>query len=90
MVDDDSSFNILQLSVIQKMDLESTMRRKTEILTRFNELTSIAISTITLDVTSPPIISSQTFMIVSDLSSYNEILGQPWLVKIEDVTSIEY
>ncbi|KAM2959909.1 hypothetical protein FF1_029667 [Malus domestica] len=90
MVDNDISVNILQLLVIQKMGLESTIQRKTKVLIGFNGLTSIAIGIITLNVTSPPIVSSQTFMIVNDLCPYNEILDRTWLVKIEAVTSIEY
>ncbi|XP_050125694.1 uncharacterized protein LOC126602921 [Malus sylvestris] len=70
MVDNDSSINILQLSIIQKIDLENTIKRKAVVLTGFNELTSIIIGTITLDVTNLLIISSQTFMIISDPSPY--------------------
>ncbi|XP_068332926.1 uncharacterized protein [Pyrus communis] len=58
MVDNSSSVNLLQLSVIWKMGLENMIQRKTEVLTGFNELTLIAIGTITLDVTNPPIVSS--------------------------------
>ena len=90
MEDNNNSVNILQLPVIQKMGLESTIKHKAKVLTGFNELTSIVIGTITFDVTSPPIVTSQTFMIVSDPSPQNGILGRPWLVKIKAVTSIEY
>ncbi|XP_070667538.1 uncharacterized protein [Malus domestica] len=90
MVDNDSSVNILQLSVIQNMGLESTIQRKEKVLTGFNRLTLTTSGTITLKVTSPPIVSSQTFMIVSVPSPHNGILGRTWLVKIGTVTSIEY
>ncbi|XP_068307370.1 uncharacterized protein [Pyrus communis] len=90
MMDNNSLVNILQLSVIQKMSLESTIRHKAGVLTRFNGPTSTVIGTIMLDVTNHLIVSSQTFMIVGNPSPYNEILGRPWLVKIEAVTSIEY
>ncbi|XP_048438966.1 uncharacterized protein LOC125476679 [Pyrus x bretschneideri] len=90
MVDNGSSVNLLQLSVIQKMGLENTIKRKIEVLIGFNGLTSTTIGTITLDVTSPLIVSSQTFMIVSDPFSHKGILSRPWLVKIGAVTSIEY
>ncbi|CAN6543549.1 unnamed protein product [Malus baccata var. baccata] len=90
MMDNGSSINLLQLSIIQKMSLESTIQRKAEVLTGFNELTSTAIGTITLDVTSPPIVTLQTFMIVSDPSLHNGILSRPCLVKIGAMTSIEY
>ena len=90
MVDNGISVNILQLSVIQKMGIESMIKRKEEVVTGFNGLTSTAIGIIRLDVTNPPIVSSQTFMIVSDPSLHNGILGWPWLVKIGVVTSIEF
>ena len=90
MVDNGSSVIILQLSIIQKMALENTIKCKVEVLIRFNELTSIAIGTILLDVTSPPIVSSHTFMIVNDPSPHNGILSRPWLVKIGAVTLIKY
>ncbi|XP_070677713.1 uncharacterized protein [Malus domestica] len=90
MVDNGSSINLLQLLIIQKMSLESTIQRKAKVLTGFNELTSTAIGTITLDVTSPPIVTSQTFMIVSDPSLHNGILSRPCLVKIGAVTSTKY
>ncbi|XP_068336607.1 uncharacterized protein [Pyrus communis] len=72
------------------MGLENTIQRKVEFLTGFNGLTSTTIGTITLDVTSPPIVSLQTFMIASDLSHRNGILSQPWLVMIGAVILIEY
>ncbi|KAM1903719.1 hypothetical protein ACFX13_041196 [Malus domestica] len=90
MVDNGSLVNLLQLSLIQKMGLESTIQRKAKILIRFNGHTSTVIGNFTLDVTSPLIISSQTFMIVNSTSPHNEILGRPWLVKIGVVTSVEY
>ncbi|XP_068331559.1 uncharacterized protein [Pyrus communis] len=72
------------------MGLESKIKCKTKVLTGFNELTLIAISIITLDITNPPIVSSQTFMIVSNPSPHNKILARPWLVKTGAVTLIEY
>ncbi|XP_009334568.2 uncharacterized protein LOC103927377 [Pyrus x bretschneideri] len=90
MVDNGSSVNILQLSVIQKMGLERTIKHKVEVLTGFNRLTSTIIGIIMLDVANLPVVSSQTFMIVSDASPYTGILRQPCLVKIGAVTSIEH
>ncbi|XP_068328068.1 uncharacterized protein [Pyrus communis] len=66
MVDNGSSVNILQLSVIQKMSLESMIKCKSEVITVFNRLTLTVIGTIMLDITSSPIVSSQTFMIIND------------------------
>ncbi|XP_068312475.1 uncharacterized protein [Pyrus communis] len=90
MVDNSSSVDILQLSVVQKIGLENTIKRKAEVLSGFKGLTSITIDIITLDVTSPLIVSSQTFMIINDPSPHNEILSLPGLVKNGAVTSIEY
>ncbi|KAM1156455.1 hypothetical protein ACFX2B_026959 [Malus domestica] len=77
MVDNGSAVNLLQLSVIQKMGLESTIIRRAEVLTGFNGHTSTDIDHITLDVKTPPVVSKQIFTIVSDPSPYNGILGRP-------------
>ncbi|XP_070669108.1 uncharacterized protein [Malus domestica] len=90
MVDNGSAVNLLQLSVIQKMGLESTIIRRAEVLTGFNGHTSTAIGHIILDVKTPPVVSKQTFTIVSDPSPYNGILGRPWLIKLDAVTSVKY
>ena len=68
MVDNGSAVNLLQLLVIQKMGLESTIIRWAEVLIKFNGHTSTAISYITLDVKAPLVGSKQTFTIVSDPS----------------------
>ncbi|XP_050117669.1 uncharacterized protein LOC126595406 [Malus sylvestris] len=57
MVDNGSVVNLLQLSVIQKMGLESTIIRRVEVLTRFNGHTSTAIGHIILDRKTPPVVS---------------------------------
>ncbi|XP_070675778.1 uncharacterized protein [Malus domestica] len=90
MVDNGSAVNLLQLSVIQKMGLESTIMRREKVLTGFNGHTSTTIGHITLDVKTPPVVSKQTFTIVSDPSPYNGILGRPWLIKLDAVTSVKY
>ena len=61
-----------------------------EVLTGFNGHTSTAIGQITLDVKTSPVVSKQTFTIVSDPSPYNGILGRPWLIKLDAVTSVKY
>ena len=90
MVDNRSAVNLLQFSVIQKMGLESTITRQAEILTGFNGHTSTVIGQITLDVKTSPVVSKQTFTIVSDPSPYNGILGRPWLIKLDAVTLVKY
>ncbi|KAM1000327.1 hypothetical protein ACFX2A_007089 [Malus domestica] len=89
MVDNGSAVNLLQLSVIQKMGLESTIIRRAEVLTGFNGHTSTAIDHIILDVKTPLVVSKQMFIIVSDPSPYNGILGRPWLIKLDAVTSAQ-
>ena len=90
MADNGSAVNLLQLSVIQKMGLESTIMRRAEVLTGFNGHTSTTIGQITLDVKTLPVVSKQTFTIISDPSPYNGILGRPWLIKLDAVTSVKY
>ena len=72
------------------MGLESTIMRRAEVLTGFNGHTSTTIGEITLDVKTSPVVSKQTFTIVSDPSPYNGNLGRPWLIKLDAVTSVKY
>lgn len=90
IIDNENAVNLLQLLVIQKMGLENTIIRRAEVLTRFNGYTSTAIGHITLDVKTPPVVSKQTFTIVSYPSPCNGILGRPWLIKLDAVTSVKY
>ncbi|KAM2824465.1 hypothetical protein COP1_034371 [Malus domestica] len=90
MVNNGSAVNLLQLSVIQKMGLESTIIHRAKVLTGFNGYTSTAIGHITLDVKTPPVVSKQIFTIVSDPSPCNGILRRPWLIKLDAVTSVKY
>ncbi|KAM2280736.1 hypothetical protein ACFX1S_041429 [Malus domestica] len=90
MVDKGSVVNRLQLSVIQMIGLENTIIRREEVLIRFNKHTLTSIGHITLDVKTPPVVSKQTFKIVSDLYPYNGILGRLWLIKLDVVTSVKY
>ncbi|XP_020409527.1 uncharacterized protein LOC109946393 [Prunus persica] len=86
-VDEGSAANILQLSVIQQMGLEPKISKLARSLTGFNGATSITVGQIDLDVHSPPVVCSQTFMVIDEISPYNGILGRPWISKIEAITS---
>ncbi|CAL9019861.1 unnamed protein product [Prunus brigantina] len=86
-VDEGSAANILQLSVIQQMGFEPKISKLARSLTGFNGATSITVGTIDLDVHSPPVVCSQTFMVIDEVSPYNGILGRPWISKIEAITS---
>ncbi|CAL2254934.1 unnamed protein product [Prunus armeniaca] len=85
--DKSSAANILQLEVIQHIGLEAKINKSAKSLTSFNGTTTVTIGTIDLDVYSPPIINSQTFMVIDEVSPYNGILGRPWINKINAVTS---
>lgn len=74
--------------MIKGMGMESTIKHNADVLTGFNGFTLIAIGMIVLDILTPLIVSSQTFMIVMDPALHNGILGQPWLVKIRTMTFI--
>ncbi|XP_020412835.1 uncharacterized protein LOC109947307 [Prunus persica] len=86
-VDEGSAANILQLSVIQQMGLEPKISKLARSLTGFNGATSITVGLIDLDIHSPPVVCSQTFMVIDEISPYNGILGRPWISKIEAITS---
>ncbi|XP_020420343.1 uncharacterized protein LOC109949346 [Prunus persica] len=86
-VDEGSAANILQLSVIQQMGLEPKISKLARSLTGFNGATSITVGLVDLDVHSPPVVCSQTFMVIDEISPYNGILGRPWISKIEAITS---
>ncbi|KAM2510576.1 hypothetical protein EV2_035793 [Malus domestica] len=72
------------------MGLESTIIRQAEVLTRFNGYTSTTIGYITFDMKTPPVVSKQTFTIVSNPSPYNRIVERPWLINLDAVTSVKY
>ncbi|CAL8082913.1 unnamed protein product [Prunus armeniaca] len=82
-----SAANIIQLAVIQQMGLETKINKSAKSLTGFNGVTTVTLGTIDLDVYSPPIISSQMFMVIDEVSPYNGILGRPWIGKINAITS---
>ncbi|BFG19662.1 hypothetical protein CerSpe_059360 [Prunus speciosa] len=86
-VDEGSAANILQLTVIQQMGLEAKINKSSRSLTGFNGATTVTVGTVDLDVYSPPVISSQTFMVIDEVSPYNGILGRPWIGKINAITS---
>ncbi|CAL2256236.1 unnamed protein product [Prunus armeniaca] len=86
-VDEGSATNILQLAVIQQMGLETKINKSAKSLNDFNGATTITVGTIDLDVYSPLVISSQTFMVIDEVSPYNGILGRPWIAKINPITS---
>ncbi|XP_021803497.1 uncharacterized protein LOC110747663 [Prunus avium] len=86
-VDEGSAANILQLTIIQQMGLEAKINKSARSLTGFNGATTVTVGTIDLDVYSPPVISSQTFIVIDEVSPYNGILGRPWIGKINAITS---
>ncbi|XP_008237192.1 PREDICTED: uncharacterized protein LOC103335935 [Prunus mume] len=85
--DEGSAANILQLVVIQQMGLETKIKKSARLLTGFNDATTVTVGTIDLDVYSPLVVSLQTFMVIDEVSPYNHILGRPWIVKINAITS---
>ncbi|XP_034225481.1 uncharacterized protein LOC117635238 [Prunus dulcis] len=85
--DEGSAAYILQLAVIQYMGLETKINKLAKSLTGFNGATTVIVGTIDLDVLSPPVISSQTFRVINEVSPYNAILCRPWIGKINAITS---
>ncbi|XP_021820821.1 uncharacterized protein LOC110762483 [Prunus avium] len=85
--DKGSTANILQLAVILQMGLEAKINKSARSLTGFNGAIMVTVGTIDLDVYYPPVISSQTFMVINEVSPYNGILGKPWIGKINAITS---
>ncbi|CAL9021200.1 unnamed protein product [Prunus brigantina] len=87
-VDEGNAAIILQLLVIQHMCMETKINKSARSLTGLNGATSVIVDTIDLDVYFPSVISSQSFMIINEVSLYNGILGKPWIVKINAITSV--
>ncbi|CAL2276513.1 unnamed protein product [Prunus armeniaca] len=85
--DEGSTANILQLAVIHQIGLETKINKSTRSLTGFNGATTVTVGMIDLDVYSQPIVSLQTFMVIDEVSPYNDILGRPWIGKINAITS---
>lgn len=69
------------------MGLEMKINKSAKSLAGFNGSTTVTIGMINLDVDFSPVISSQTFMVIDEVSSYNGILGRPWIGKINTITS---
>lgn len=67
--------------------METKINKSARSLTCFNGATIVTVGIIELDIYSPPVISSQTFMIIDEVSSYNDIPGKPWIGKINGITS---
>ncbi|XP_020412820.1 uncharacterized protein LOC109947298 [Prunus persica] len=86
-VDEGSATNILQLAVIQQMGLETKINKLARLLINLNGATTVTVGTIDLDVYFPLIISSQTFIVINEVSTYNGILGRLWIGKINAITS---
>lgn len=72
---------------IQQMGMKTKVNRSAKSLTGFNGATTITVETIELDVCSPPVISTHTFMIIDGVSPYNCIRRRPWIGKINAITS---
>ncbi|CAL8175714.1 unnamed protein product [Prunus armeniaca] len=68
------------------MGLEAKINQSARSLTSFNGAT-VTVGTIDLDVYSPPVVYLQTFMVINEVSPYNDILGRPWIGMINTITS---
>ncbi|CAL8155674.1 unnamed protein product [Prunus armeniaca] len=86
-VDEGSTSNILQLAVIQQMGLKTKINKSARSLIGFNGTTTVTLGMIDLDIYSPLVINSQTFMVINEVSSYNGFLGRPGIDKINAITS---
>ncbi|KAI5343563.1 hypothetical protein L3X38_011439 [Prunus dulcis] len=67
-VDEGCTTNILQLLVVQQMGMETKINKSVTSLTGFHGATTVTVGTIELNVFSTPVISSQTFMIIDEVS----------------------
>ncbi|CAL2229996.1 unnamed protein product [Prunus armeniaca] len=68
------------------MGIEAKINKAARSLTGFNRATLIIVGIVELDVYSPPVISEQKFMIINEVSPYNDILGSPWIDKINVIS----
>ncbi|CAL9004835.1 unnamed protein product [Prunus brigantina] len=79
---------VISIQIAQAMmGLETKINKSAKSLTGFNGATTVTVGTIELDVYAPPVISSQTFMVIDEVSPYNDILSRPWISKINAITS---
>ncbi|KAI5353305.1 hypothetical protein L3X38_006198 [Prunus dulcis] len=67
-LDEGNAANILQLSVVRQMGLGPKINKFARSLMGFNEVRSIIIGTIDLNIHSPPVVCSQTFMVIEEIS----------------------
>lgn len=76
-IDKGNGTNTLQLSVIQQMGLENMITKLARYLTGFNGAMSITMGVTDLEIISTPVVCSQNFLVIDEVSYYNGTLGIP-------------
>ncbi|XP_062075032.1 uncharacterized protein LOC133779045 [Humulus lupulus] len=88
LIDDGSSANILFLSVLREMGIdESKIIKKTTILIGFSGEQKNTLGEIELPVYAKGVNLCTRFLVVDSPSTYNVILGRPWIHEMEAVPS---
>ena len=80
LVDGGSLFNIVLLGALKRMDIpESEIIKRSSILIGFRGETNHTIGEIKLPIYTKGVNAIQHFYVIDTLSSYNVILGRPWI-----------
>ncbi|XP_023749270.1 uncharacterized protein LOC111897549 [Lactuca sativa] len=88
LIDGGSSVNIILVDALKRMNIpESEIVRRSSVLIRFNGETKHIVGEIKLPIYIEVVNSIQCFCVVDTLSSYNVILGRPWIHEMKAVPS---
>ncbi|XP_023749791.1 uncharacterized protein LOC111898097 [Lactuca sativa] len=89
LVDRVSSVNIVLLDALKRMNiLESEIIKRSSVLIGFSGETKHTIREIKLPIYIEGVKYIQTFCVIDALSSYNVVLGRPWIHEMKEVPSI--
>ena len=88
LVDNGSSTNVIFLNALMEMKIdESNIRRCSTVLVGFNREQKFIVGDITLPVYAGRINLNVKFAVLDNPSTYNIILGRPWIHKMRAVPS---
>ncbi|XP_074288475.1 uncharacterized protein LOC141613631 [Silene latifolia] len=88
LVDRGSSMNLIMLDVLKAMKIsKDQITKKSSVLVGFNGETNNALGEIYLPTYAERVVSYERFGVLDCLSSYNVILGKPWIHNVKAVPS---
>ncbi|XP_074293149.1 uncharacterized protein LOC141620087 [Silene latifolia] len=88
LIDRGSSINLVMLDVLKAMKIdEEKITKKSSVLVRFSGETKSTLGEINLPTYAEGVASYERFRVLDYLSSYNVILGRPWIRNVKAIPS---